>query len=101
VVLVGYAVAPGWLVLPVAVIGALSSIGAGAVQAWLSERAGADEQGTVQGALTGIASLAELGVPVAATALFAWSLGIGAPGLVLLVAAGLSVGSALTLAFAD
>ena len=38
----------------------------------------------MQGALTGISSIAETVVPIGATAVFAWSLGIPMPGLVLI-----------------
>ena len=68
------------------------------VQSWITGLTGDDEQGTVQGALTGISAIAETAVPVAATAVFAWSLRIPMPGLVLVVAAAFAVASAVVMA---
>jgi DHA1 family tetracycline resistance protein-like MFS transporter len=68
-------------------LGILSGIGGAAAQSWISRTSGADEQGTVQGALTSGAALAEAVIPMAASALFAWSLPRGFPGLPFLVAA--------------
>ncbi|WP_281899877.1 hypothetical protein [Micromonospora humidisoli] len=69
-------------------MGVLATVGGVAVQAWLSRIVRAEEQGTVQGALTGIGAAAESVVPVPAGAvfawsLFAWSLSHASPGLVL------------------
>src|SRR5437763_5145649 len=68
-----------------------------ALQSWISDACDADEQGTVQGALTGISALAEAGVPVLATAVFAGSLAVPVPGLVLVLAGLLPAASALVL----
>jgi DHA1 family tetracycline resistance protein-like MFS transporter len=68
------------------VIGILSGIGGASAQSWISRTTGADEQGTVQGALTSGAALAEAVVPLVASALFAWSLPRGLPGLPFLAA---------------
>ena len=58
----------------------------------------ADEQGTVQGALTGIGAAAETVVPVLAGTAFAWSLDHASPGLVFAGAAVFAAGSTLLLA---
>ncbi|MEU7958106.1 hypothetical protein [Micromonospora humida] len=52
----------------------------------------------MQGALTSIGAAAETAVPVAAGAVFAWSLGNTAPGLVFVGAAVFAAGSTLLLA---
>jgi DHA1 family tetracycline resistance protein-like MFS transporter len=95
--LIGFAAAPSGLVYLAMMVGAFAGIGGSAMQAWLSDLAGEDEQGTVQGALTGLGSLAEMCVPVAATAVFAWSLNLAMPGLVLVMAAGLALIAALVI----
>lgn len=68
-------------------LGVLGSFGGAAAQSWISRRVGADEQGAVQGALTGVAALAETVVPVAAGTLFGWSLAHASPGFVFVIAA--------------
>lgn len=77
-------------------IGVLTGVGGAAAQSWISRATGADEQGTVQGALTSGAALAEAVIPAVASAVFAWSLPRGFPGLPFL-AAGVfaAVGAAL------
>jgi DHA1 family tetracycline resistance protein-like MFS transporter len=82
----------------VQVVGVLAAVGGAACQSWISRVTGPGEQGTVQGALTGGAALAEALVPAAATALFAWSLPRGWPGLPFLAAATFALASALLLA---
>ena len=52
--------------------GGLSYLVGQAVQGLLSREVGDDAQGTLQGALTSLASLAGIAGPVAATALFAY-----------------------------
>jgi DHA1 family tetracycline resistance protein-like MFS transporter len=79
-------------------IGVLSGIGGAAAQSWISRSTGADEQGTVQGALTSGAALAEAVIPAAASALFAWSLPYGFPGLPFLAAGVFAAGGAVVLA---
>jgi DHA1 family tetracycline resistance protein-like MFS transporter len=68
-------------------LGLLAGIGGAAAQSWISRTTGACEQGTVQGALTSGAALAEAVIPALASALFAWSLPVGFPGLPFLAAA--------------
>jgi len=87
-----------WEVYALQSVGVVASIGGAAAQSWLSRAAGADEQGTVHGAVTGLGAVAETVVPVAATAVFAWSLTYELPGLVFLAAAGFAALSTLWLA---
>jgi DHA1 family tetracycline resistance protein-like MFS transporter len=87
-----------WTLYAWQVIGVLGSIGATAGQSWTSRTVRADEQGTVQGALTGISAIAETVVPLAAGSAFGWSMTYGLPGLVFLVAAAFAACSALLLA---
>jgi MFS transporter, DHA1 family, tetracycline resistance protein len=91
----GCALAPaGWLLYPLVVAGNLGGIADVAARTWVSRLTRAHEQGAVQGAMSAIGSLAETVVPVAATGLFAWSLRVHLPGLVLLCgAAALVVGA--------
>lgn len=79
-------------------VGVLGSVGAAAAQSWISRGVRAHEQGTVQGALTGIGAVAETVVPVAAGTAFGWSLAYASPGLVFVGAAVFAAGSALLLA---
>ncbi|MEU7619604.1 MFS transporter [Micromonospora rifamycinica] len=87
-----------WLLHLLQAVGVLASVGGAAAQSWLSRLVRPDEQGTVQGALTGIGAAAETVVPVVAGAAFAWSLAHAAPGLVLLGAAVFAAGSTILLA---
>jgi DHA1 family tetracycline resistance protein-like MFS transporter len=87
-----------WMIYLLQAIGVLSSIGGAATQSWISRATGANEQGTVQGALTGTSAIAEMAVPVAASAAFAWSLTYSLPGLVFLGAAAFATASTLLLA---
>jgi DHA1 family tetracycline resistance protein-like MFS transporter len=80
--------------------GVVGATGGAAAQSWISRSVGPQEQGTVQGALTGIGAIAETVVPVAAGAAFAWSLAHASPGLVYLGAAVSAAASALLLAAA-
>jgi DHA1 family tetracycline resistance protein-like MFS transporter len=87
-----------WVVYVLQAVGVLSSVGGAAAQSWMSRAAGADEQGTVQGALTGISAIAETVVPIGASTAFAWSLTYSLPGLVFLAAAAFAGASTLWLA---
>ncbi len=78
-------------------VGVLSAIGGAASSSWISRVTGADEQGTVQGALTGGAALAEALIPAGASAIFAWSLPHGLPGLAFVAAAAFAAASAVLL----
>ncbi|GAA2655953.1 MFS transporter [Paractinoplanes durhamensis] len=79
-------------------IGILGSFGGAAAQSWISRTAGDDEQGTVQGALTGIGAAAETVVPIAAGTVFGWSLAYASPGLIFVGATAFAMLSALILA---
>jgi DHA1 family tetracycline resistance protein-like MFS transporter len=92
------AAAQPWELYVVQAVGVLGSVGAAAAQSWLSRATGPDEQGTVQGAVTGIGAVAEMVVPLAAGAAFAWSLTCHQPGLVFLGAAAFAAASVLLLA---
>lgn len=87
-----------WMLYVLQAIGVLGSIGGAAAQSWISRSVPADEQGSVQGALTGFAAAAETVVPVAAGAMFGWSLAYGSPGLVFVVAAAFAAWSTRLLA---
>jgi len=96
--LAGFGLAAPWLIVPMMGLGSVATLGGNASQTWISEAAGADEQGTVNGALTGMSAIAEAGVPTVATAVFAWSLAVPLPGLVLVLASAVAAGSALAFA---
>jgi DHA1 family tetracycline resistance protein-like MFS transporter len=96
--LAGFGLAAPWLIVPMMGLGSVAALGGNASQTWISEAAGADEQGTVNGALTGMSAIAEAGVPTVATAVFAWSLAVPLPGLVLVLAGAVAAGSALAFA---
>ena len=96
--LAGFGLAAPWLIVPMMGLGSVAALGSNASQTWISEAAGADEQGTVNGALTGMSAIAEAGVPTVATAVFAFSLAVPLPGLVLVLAGAVAAGSALAFA---
>jgi len=96
--LAGFGLVGPWFIVPMMGLGALAAVGGNASQTWITEACGTDEQGTVQGALTGISAIAEAGVPPVATAIFAWSLAVPMPGLVLVLAGMVAAASALVLA---
>ncbi len=76
----------------------LGGVAAPALQALMSARADADEQGRLQGALASIASLTSVAAPIGLTQLFAWSIAGGrdpaCSGVTMLLAAGFT-GAAL------
>jgi DHA1 family tetracycline resistance protein-like MFS transporter len=96
--LAGFGLAAPWLIVPLMALGAVAALGGNASQTWITEASDPDEQGTIQGALTGISAIAEAGVPAVATTIFAWSLATRLPGLVLVLAGSLAATSALVLA---
>jgi DHA1 family tetracycline resistance protein-like MFS transporter len=70
---VGYGLASqGWMLLAFITFGSLSSIAMPALQAIITKHTPADQQGTVQGALTSIHSLAAIIGPLVATSLFGY-----------------------------
>jgi MFS transporter, DHA1 family, tetracycline resistance protein len=75
-----YALVPdGWMMLPVMVVGSLGGIAGPALQGLISRTVSDAEQGSVQGALASLNSLAAIVSPIAATALFAYFTGPTAP----------------------
>jgi MFS transporter, DHA1 family, tetracycline resistance protein len=96
--LAGFGLVGPWLIVPMMGLGSIAALGGNACATWITEASDADEQGTVQGALTGISAVAEAGVPVAATTVFACSVGTPVPGPVLVLAGAVAAVSALVLA---
>ncbi|WP_422769846.1 MFS transporter [Plantactinospora sp. WMMC1484] len=86
-----------WMLYILQAVGVIGSIGGAAVLSWISRTARADEQGIVQGAVTGVGSVAETLVPVAAGAVFGWSLAYASPGLIFVGAAVFAAASAILL----
>ncbi|MFG1604550.1 MFS transporter [Actinoplanes sp. NPDC049265] len=87
-----------WMLYSLQVVGVLGGAGGPAAQSWISRITRPDEQGTVQGALTGLGAVAETVVPVAAGAVLGWSLAYQAPGLIFIGAAAAAAVSTLLLA---
>ncbi|MFI5842648.1 MFS transporter [Catenuloplanes sp. NPDC051500] len=87
-----------WMLYALQALGVLAAVGAAADRSWVSRTTGADEQGTVQGALTGLGATAETAVPLAAGVVFGWSLTHAFPGLVFAGAAAITVLAAILLA---
>jgi DHA1 family tetracycline resistance protein-like MFS transporter len=91
----------GWMIYPLICIGALGGLSGPSVQTLITRRVPADEQGTVQGALASLASLATVFAPPIAAWSFAAFIGpkaiIELPGIVLFEAAAVVL-SALMLA---
>ncbi|MBQ1024814.1 MFS transporter [Micromonospora sp. C95] len=87
-----------WLLYLLCAVGVLGSLAGAAAQSWIARAVRAEEQGTVQGALTGIGAVAETIVPITAGVAFGWSLTYASPGSVYLGAAVFAAGAALLLA---
>jgi DHA1 family tetracycline resistance protein-like MFS transporter len=92
VVTVLYGLAPhGWMIYPLICIGSLGGLTGPAVQTLITRRVPANEQGTVQGALASLSSLATVFAPPIAAWSFAASVGpkavIEVPGIALFEAA--------------
>lgn len=88
VVTVLYGLAPeGWMIYPLICIGSLGGLSGPSVQTLITRRVPADEQGTVQGALASLASLATVFAPPLAAWSFAACIGPNAlielPGITL------------------
>jgi len=60
----------GWMVYPVIVLGSIGGIATLAIRAMISNSAGADEQGRIQGSLAGLQSLASIFGPLMLTGIF-------------------------------
>jgi DHA1 family tetracycline resistance protein-like MFS transporter len=87
-----------WMLYVLQAVGVLATAGSAAAQSWISRTVRDDEQGTVQGALTGIGAIAETVVPVAAGVAFAWSLTSASPGAVFIGAAAFAAASTFLMA---
>ncbi|MEQ2006814.1 MAG: TCR/Tet family MFS transporter [Limisphaerales bacterium] len=95
--LIAYGLATeGWMAYVVIAVASLSGISGPAVQGLISRSVGADEQGSVQGSLTSLASVAGVLGPPLATGLFGFFISAGAP--VKLPGAAFFFSSALTIA---
>jgi MFS transporter, DHA1 family, tetracycline resistance protein len=87
-----------WMLYTWQGLGVAGSFGGAAAQAWISRSISADEQGTVQGALTGVSAIAETCVPVTAGVIFGLLIGYGHPSLIFAGAAVFAAVSTLLLA---
>lgn len=99
---VAYGLAPrGWMIYGILVPGAVAGIAAPALQGWLTRHVPANEQGAVQGAFAGVASLATIIGPPTAAWSFGWAIAPerrwSVPGLPFFVAAAVAA-AALALA---
>jgi DHA1 family tetracycline resistance protein-like MFS transporter len=76
----GYGLATqGWMIYAILVVGSLAGITSPSLQGLISRNVGADEQGSVQGALASLASVAGIVGPPIATAMFSYFISKGAP----------------------
>jgi DHA1 family tetracycline resistance protein-like MFS transporter len=92
----GYGLASsGWMIYLVVAVASLGGIAMPACQAIITKSVRPDEQGAVQGALTGVQGLANVFGPLLGSAVFAWSIGPDCqpplPGLVFFTCAALGV----------
>lgn len=69
----------GWMLYPALIVGCFAGIAHPAGQALISKTVGANEQGSVQGAITSLSSFAGIIGPLIATNLFGWFIGPKAP----------------------
>lgn len=69
----------GWMIYAILPFGAMSGLGPQAAQGIVSRSVGPDEQGSVQGALAGLNSVAAFVAPLVATHLFGYFIGPSAP----------------------
>jgi DHA1 family tetracycline resistance protein-like MFS transporter len=86
-----------WMLYTAQALGVAASFGGAAERSWLSRSIGAGEQGTVQGALTGVGAIAEACVPVTAGVAFASLISYGSPALIFAGAAVFAAASAFLL----
>jgi DHA1 family tetracycline resistance protein-like MFS transporter len=71
----GYALATeGWMIYVVIAVQSLGGIAMPANQALITKSVAPDQQGAVQGSLTGVTSLANIAGPLIGSAVFAWSI---------------------------
>ncbi len=95
-----YGVAPaGWMMYAALVVSCLCFLTQPAIQGLISQQAGADSQGAIQGALTSLVSLTSVIGPLIATAVFSTFTSTAAPiqfpGAPFIMAAGFCVGGLL------
>ena len=75
-----YGIAPqGWMVLIIIVFGSLGGLAGPALQGLISRNVGDDEQGSVQGSLTSLSSVANIIGMITATSLFGYFVGKHSP----------------------
>jgi DHA1 family tetracycline resistance protein-like MFS transporter len=81
----------GWMIYVIMVLGGVGMLGHQATQGLLSQQVGEDEQGTLQGALSSLASLMGIIGPLVATGLFSYftrqSMPMKIPGIAFLLGA--------------
>jgi len=78
--LLGYGLAThGWMMYAIIVVWCLGGVAGPTIQGLISREYGPDEQGVVQGALTGMQSLIGIVGPVLGTGIFGYFTGAGAP----------------------
>ena len=78
--MLGYGLAPaGWMIYAILVFASFGSIAGPAAQALVSRSTPANQQGSVQGALTSLGSVAGIVAPLIATGLFGFFIGPRAP----------------------
>jgi DHA1 family tetracycline resistance protein-like MFS transporter len=87
-----------WMLYTWQAFGVAGSFGGAAAQSWISRSVSAGEQGTVQGALTGVSAIAEACVPVTAGVIFGSLIAYGHPSLIFAGAAVFAAVSTLLLA---
>ncbi|MEO6874321.1 MAG: TCR/Tet family MFS transporter [Opitutaceae bacterium] len=72
---VGYGLAThGWMMYAIICVGALAGMATPALQSYVTKHVPANEQGTVQGVFTGLASMAGIPGPFIATHSFGWAI---------------------------
>ncbi|HVU17056.1 MAG TPA: TCR/Tet family MFS transporter [Candidatus Didemnitutus sp.] len=72
---VGYGLASqGWMIYAMVLIGALAGISGPAMQAYITRHVPSNEQGSVQGVYSGLASLAGMPGPILASHTFGWAI---------------------------
>ena len=75
-----YGLAPqGWMVLVIIVFGSIGGLAGPALQGLISRSVGDNEQGSIQGSLTSLSSIANIIGMIAATSLFGYFVGKNAP----------------------
>jgi DHA1 family tetracycline resistance protein-like MFS transporter len=75
-----YGVAPqGWMVYGIILVGAFAGIAGPAMQSYITQHVPANEQGSVQGIYSGLASLAGIPGPLLAGWSFGWAVQPGQP----------------------